>query len=83
LQEEQCRIRLAFSESGSRSHFWAPRSTATAGGGEVRLDANKSWVTSAGEADSYVWSSRPLEAAGPMTLWLVPGRGWCRAAGTG
>ncbi|HEY2690175.1 MAG TPA: acyl-CoA dehydrogenase family protein [Streptosporangiaceae bacterium] len=66
---------LAFSESGSRSHFWAPLSTATAGGGEVRLDANKSWVTSAGEADSYVWSSRPLEAAGPMTLWLVPGRG--------
>jgi alkylation response protein AidB-like acyl-CoA dehydrogenase len=31
-------------------------------------------VTSAGEAESYVWSSRPLEAAGPMTLWLVPGR---------
>jgi len=66
---------LAFSESGSRSHFWAPLSTATADGGDVRLDANKSWVTSAGEADSYVWSSQPLEAAGPMTLWLVPGRG--------
>jgi isovaleryl-CoA dehydrogenase len=64
---------LAFSESGSRSHFWAPQSTATAvGDGTVRLDARKSWVTSAGEADSYVWSSRPLEAAGPMTLWLVP-----------
>jgi alkylation response protein AidB-like acyl-CoA dehydrogenase len=38
----------------------------------VRLDASKSWVTSAGEADSYVWSSRPLQAEGPMTLWLVP-----------
>jgi alkylation response protein AidB-like acyl-CoA dehydrogenase len=40
----------------------------------VRLDAAKSWVTSAGRADSYVWSSRPLaaDAAGPMTLWLVP-----------
>jgi alkylation response protein AidB-like acyl-CoA dehydrogenase len=38
----------------------------------VRLDARKSWVTSAGEADSYVWSSRPLAAPGPMTLWLVP-----------
>jgi isovaleryl-CoA dehydrogenase len=38
----------------------------------VRLDARKSWVTSAGEADSYVWSSRPLAADGPMTLWLVP-----------
>jgi alkylation response protein AidB-like acyl-CoA dehydrogenase len=65
---------LAFSEVGSRSHFWAPQSTAVrADDGKVRLDAMKSWVTSAGEADSYVWSSRPLEAEGPMTLWLVAG----------
>jgi len=70
---------LAFSETGSRSHFWAPLGTATpagdgaAGDGTVRLDASKSWVTSAGHADSYVWSSQPLDAAsGPMTLWLVP-----------
>ncbi|HEY2302506.1 MAG TPA: acyl-CoA dehydrogenase family protein, partial [Acidimicrobiales bacterium] len=35
-------------------------------------DARKSWVTAAREADSYVWSSRPLAAEGPMTLWLVP-----------
>ena len=63
---------LAFSEAGSRSHFWAPTSTAVEGDGTVRLDAHKSWVTSAGEADSYVWSSRPLAAPGPMTLWLVP-----------
>ncbi len=63
---------LAFSEAGSRSHFWAPMSTAIADGDEVRLDATKSWVTSAGEADSYVWSSRPVAAEGPMTLWLVP-----------
>jgi alkylation response protein AidB-like acyl-CoA dehydrogenase len=40
----------------------------------VRLDAHKSWVTAAGHADSYVWSSRPLAADGPMTLWLVPAR---------
>lgn len=63
---------LAFSETGSRSHFWVPMGTATTESGDVRLDASKSWVTSAGEADSYVWSSRPLEAEGPMTLWLVP-----------
>jgi alkylation response protein AidB-like acyl-CoA dehydrogenase len=63
---------LAFSEVGSRSQFWAPMSTATAEGGRVRLDARKSWVTAAGEAQSYVWSSRPLAAIGPMTLWLVP-----------
>ncbi len=65
---------LAFSESGSRSHFWAPLGTATTGdGADIRLDASKSWVTSAGQADSYVWSSQPLAAPGPMTLWLVPG----------
>jgi alkylation response protein AidB-like acyl-CoA dehydrogenase len=64
---------LAFSEAGSRSHFWAPLGTATASSdGTAVLDARKSWVTSAAHADSYVWSSRPLAADGPMTLWLVP-----------
>lgn len=66
---------LAFSEFGSRSHFWAPVGTARRDGDTVRLDARKSWVTSAGHADSYVWSSLPVAggdtAAGPMTLWLV------------
>jgi alkylation response protein AidB-like acyl-CoA dehydrogenase len=66
---------LAFSEVGSGSDFWAPVGTATAGDGDgdaVQLDARKSWVTSAGYADSYVWSSRPLDGDGAMTLWLVP-----------
>ncbi|MEO3820861.1 acyl-CoA dehydrogenase family protein [Plantactinospora sp. B24E8] len=63
---------LAFSETGSRSHFWAPLGTATGDGDKIRLDARKSWVTSASHADSYIWSSRPLAAPGPMTLWLVP-----------
>lgn len=63
---------LAFSEAGSRSHFWAPLSTATRTEGGIRLDARKSWITAAGEADSYVWSSRPVAAEGPMSLWLVP-----------
>jgi alkylation response protein AidB-like acyl-CoA dehydrogenase len=65
---------LAFSETGSRSHFWAPVSTASSHNGTVRLDAKKGWVTSAGEANSYVWSSRPVEAEGASTLWLVPAR---------
>src|SRR5437899_11431914 len=51
---------LALSEAGSRSHFWAPGSMATADGDRIRLDARKSWVTSGAYADSYVWSSRPL-----------------------
>lgn len=63
---------LAFSESGSRSHFWAPVSTATRTDGGVRLDANKSWVTSASHATLYVWSSGPVAAEGASTIWLVP-----------
>ncbi|HLZ29412.1 MAG TPA: acyl-CoA dehydrogenase family protein [Chloroflexota bacterium] len=65
---------LAFSEAGSRSHFWAPLGTAKPADGQVRLDAQKSWVTSAGQADSYIWTSLPLAAEGPMTLWLFPAR---------
>ena len=63
---------LAFSEVGSRSHFWAPVSTAAGHNGTVQIDAAKSWVTSAGEADSYVWSSRPFGAEGASTIWLMP-----------
>lgn len=63
---------LAFSEAGSRSHFWAPISTATLAGEQVRLDARKSWITGAGRANSYVWSSQPLAEEGMSTIWLVP-----------
>ena len=64
---------LAFSEAGSRSHFWAPQSTATAQNGDVVLNASKSWVTSASHATAYVWSSRPLEGEGFSTTANVPG----------
>lgn len=63
---------LAFSETGSRSHFWAPLGTATPDGDAIVLDASKSWITSAGEADSYVWTSRPSAASEGASLWLVP-----------
>ena len=64
---------LAFSESGSRSHFWAPVGTATRGGdGRITLNARKSMVTAAGRATAYVWSSRPVAAEEMSTLWLVP-----------
>lgn len=63
---------LAFSEAGSRSHFWAPVGTAKKTDAGVRLDAKKSWVTSANQADSYVWSSGPVAAEGASTIWLVP-----------
>lgn len=65
---------LAFSEAGSRSHFWAPVSRARRNGTGVRVTANKSFVTSAGRAQSYVVSSLAPEASGPTesTLYLVP-----------
>lgn len=65
-------LTLAFSETGSRSQFWAPVSTATRRGTDVQLDASKSWVTSAHHATAYVWSSRPLAAEGASSVWLVP-----------
>lgn len=56
---------LAFSEAGSRSHFWAPISRAHRNGNGVRISAKKSWVTSAGHAQSYVVSALAPEGAGP------------------
>jgi alkylation response protein AidB-like acyl-CoA dehydrogenase len=66
---------LAFSEAGSRSHFWAPVSRARSNGTGLRLTAKKSWVTSAGCAQSYVVSSLAPQGTGPTdsTLYLVPG----------
>jgi alkylation response protein AidB-like acyl-CoA dehydrogenase len=65
---------LAFSEAGSRSHFWAPVSRARRNGSGVRITAKKSWVTSAGHAQSYVVSSLAPEGKSPTesTLYLVP-----------
>jgi alkylation response protein AidB-like acyl-CoA dehydrogenase len=65
---------LAFSEKGSRSHFWAPVSTAVRTGDDgVHIAAHKSWVTSASEADVYVVSTLAPDADGPTdsNLYLV------------
>jgi alkylation response protein AidB-like acyl-CoA dehydrogenase len=65
---------LAFSEPGSRSHFWTPISRARRNGSGVRITAKKSWVTSAGYAQSYVVSSLAPDGAGPTdsALYLLP-----------
>src|SRR5438477_12442107 len=64
---------LAFSEAGSRSHFGAPVSRARRNAVNVHLTAKKSWVTSAGHAQSYVVSALAPEGKGPTdsTLYLV------------
>ena len=61
---------LAFSERGSRSHFWAPVSQLAG----TMLSAEKSFVTAAGHAESYVVSTRPERADSPIesSLYLVP-----------
>jgi alkylation response protein AidB-like acyl-CoA dehydrogenase len=65
---------LAFSEAGSRSHFWTPVSRAHQNGAGVRITAKKSWVTSAGHAHRYVVSALAPEGKGPTdsTLYLIP-----------
>jgi alkylation response protein AidB-like acyl-CoA dehydrogenase len=64
---------LAFSEAGSRSHFWAPVSRAKRNAVNVHLTAKKSFVTSAGHAQSYVVSALAPEGKSPTdsTLYLV------------
>jgi alkylation response protein AidB-like acyl-CoA dehydrogenase len=61
---------LAWSERGSRSHFWAPTSQAQQHDGRVILNATKSWVTSAGIADSYVVSTRTSGGQEPTDTML-------------
>lgn len=62
---------LAWSEVGSRSHFWAPLGTAHKELDTYVVNCKKTMVTSALEADSYVWSSKPASGDGAATLWLV------------
>ena len=65
---------LALSETGSRSHFWSPISRAESlDGSGARLSARKSFVTSAGHAQSYVTSALSHTGSGltDSTLYLV------------
>jgi alkylation response protein AidB-like acyl-CoA dehydrogenase len=68
-------LSLAYSERGSRGHFWAQVSRARADGDGVVIDADKSWATSAGEADAYVLACGAPGADDPLAteLYLVPG----------
>ena len=66
---------LAFSESGSRSQFWAPvsRLTANANGDGFTTNAIKSWITSASHASSYVSSVQKPDSESPVdvTVYLA------------
>jgi len=64
---------LALSEKGSRSQFWAPVSKLAEKDGAYVTSAQKSWVTSAHQADSYVSSAQKPGAASPLesTVYLL------------
>lgn len=57
---------------GSEVQLLMPRSAAARSSGVVALRGRKHQVVAAGEADSHVWSSRPLAAPDGLTLWVVP-----------
>jgi alkylation response protein AidB-like acyl-CoA dehydrogenase len=61
---------LAWSERGSRSHFWAPMSQELDAGDDVILNGIKSWVTSAGYANGYVATTRAAGSDNPMAISL-------------
>jgi alkylation response protein AidB-like acyl-CoA dehydrogenase len=66
---------LAYSERGSRGHFWAQVSRARPDGDGVLIDADKSFATSAGEVDSYVLACGAEGSEDPLVtdLYLVAG----------
>ncbi|MFB7244709.1 acyl-CoA dehydrogenase [Streptomyces populi] len=51
-----------------------PSSAAARFADVVALRGRKRQVVAAGEADSYLWSSRPLAGVDGLTLWVVPAR---------
>jgi len=63
---------LAFSEAGSRSHFWAPVSRARRNAAGVHITAKKSFVTSAGQASSYVVSALAPQGTAPTDSTPLP-----------
>ncbi|MEU6373209.1 acyl-CoA dehydrogenase family protein [Streptomyces sp. NPDC046909] len=66
-------LALAETEGGIREQaLLAPACSAVRSGGVVALRARKRQVVAAGEADSYVWSSRPLGVRDGLNLWVVP-----------
>ncbi|MEU9139249.1 acyl-CoA dehydrogenase family protein [Streptomyces sp. NPDC048404] len=74
-------VGLALSEGGSGEKgegdpygraFGGSRSGAARFADVVALRGRKRQVVAAGEADSYLWSSRPLAGRDGLTLWVVP-----------
>lgn len=65
-------IALAYSESGSGTHFVSPDMTETKSGNKIILNGRKSFVTSALFADYYLTITKSCESEGKLNTWLVP-----------
>ncbi|MFH8389217.1 acyl-CoA dehydrogenase family protein [Streptomyces sp. NPDC018036] len=70
-------VGLALSEDGpcgpgAGDPYGPSRSAATRFADVVALRGRKREVVAAGEADSYLWSSRPLAGPDGLSLWVVP-----------
>jgi len=64
-------IALAYSESGSGTHFGSPDMTETKSGDKVILKGRKSFVTSALFADYYLTLTNSCENKGTFNNWMV------------
>lgn len=64
-------LALAYSESGSGTHFGSPDMTETKSGDKIILKGRKSFVTSALFADYYLTLSKSCEKEGTLNNWLV------------
>ncbi len=64
-------IALAYSESGSGTHFGSPDMTETKSGDKIILNGRKSFVTSALFADYYLTLTNSCENKGTLNNWLV------------
>ncbi|HEX7028626.1 MAG TPA: acyl-CoA dehydrogenase family protein, partial [Gammaproteobacteria bacterium] len=82
IVREGCVATLALSEPATGSHFYFPQCSLEADGDHFVLNGDKQFVTSGGQADFYIVSSRASEsgAAGEFNCLVVeknqPGMEW-------
>jgi len=75
-------LTLAFSEVGSRSHFWAPLTTCVKSGEQFVLNGKKSFATSANNADGYIVSSLGTSGKGVNCFFVDRGTKGFAGSGT-
>lgn len=71
IAKGEATLALAYSESGSGTHFGSPEISETKSGSKRILKGRKSFVTSALNADFYLTYTNSCEKAGAKNNWLV------------